>query len=255
MKLRSIFEIAHETMFLLRRGPIFIPAIVFTLIICVFAAVASAWGVAEFRKILFDIGGFGFHFIGNLVAIIWSVKIIAIARLDGSLEVQLASPVSRTAWLIGRFIGIYLSLLIMGILMLIVWQGIMLITQFGLFTKEEFLAFCLQILGWGSTAALSLFFASFCGLITALFASFALWISGLLTELIAMTIRPDDVGNTLSSIFQTMSYVWNLQNFNRTPAYLFEHGLQTVAWGSAYGIVLILFFILCGTFTFSRSFE
>src|SRR5438876_929135 len=110
MNLRSVIEIARETIYLLKRGPIFIPTIVFSIIVSAFATIASTWGVAEFRKILFDIAGFGFHLTGNLIAVIWSVKVLAVARIDGSLEVQLASPVSRSAWLLGRFLGIFFLL-------------------------------------------------------------------------------------------------------------------------------------------------
>jgi len=253
-KLRSIIEIARETLYLLRRGPIFIPAIFFTILMGLFGTIASSWGVAEFRKILFDIGGFGFHLIGNLIAVIWSVKVLAIARLDGSLEVQLASPVSRTSWLIGRFLGIFISLIIMGILMLALWQGIMLLTGFSYLKQEEFFALLIQILGWGVMAAIALFFASFCGLITALFASVSLWLSGLLTELVAATVR-HDIGPALKRFFDITNCVWNLQNFNRSPAFLLEHGLSSVAWTSLYGVLLIAFFICSASLVFTRSFE
>lgn len=251
---RSIFEIAHETIFLLRRGPIFFPAVLFILVFGVFAIIAGSWGVAEFRKVLFDMGGFGFHFIGSSVAIIWSIKLLAVSRLDGSLEVQLASPVSRSHWLLGRFLGIYISLLMMGFLMLTVWQSIMLFTDFGFFKKTEIISLTLQILGWGVIAAISLFFASFCGLITALFSSFALWISGLLTELVALTVK-EEVGNTINTLFQGLSYIWNLQHFNRSTEYISQHGGYTLLGPSLYAFLLISFFLCFATLMFSRSFE
>jgi Cu-processing system permease protein len=254
MKLRSILEIARETFYILRRGPVFIPAIFFGLMIAVFGTIASTWGVAEFRKILFDIGGFGFHLIGNMVAIIWSVKVLAVARLDGSLEVQLASPVSRPAWLVGRFLGIFVSLIMMGILMLACWQIVMILTGYGLLRQEEFFALFLQSLGWGILASIALFFASFCGLITALFASFSLWISGLLTELVAATVR-EELGATFAVFLRGMSYVWNLQNFNRTPSFIIDHGLQWVGWASLYGVMLMALFLCAGSLFFTKSFE
>jgi hypothetical protein len=224
------------------------------LVFGLFGSIASSWGVSEFRKILFDISGFGFHLIGSLVAIIWSVKLIAIARLDGSLEVQLASPVSRPSWLLGRFLGIFASLLIMGTLMLTVLQGLMLMNDFGFFRREELWALLQQIMGWGVIASIALFFASFCGLITALFSSFSLWISGLITELVALTIK-NDVAESVKVVFQGLRYVWNLQNFNRTPDFILQHGMLSVAWTSLYAFCLIAFFLCAATLMFSRSFE
>jgi len=252
MKIRKLWEIARETFYLLMRGPVFLPALFFSIIVAAFAAIASSWGVAEFRKILFDIGSFGFHFIGNLVAIIWSIKILAVSRMEGSLEVQLASPVSRSSWLIGRFAGIVLTLLLTGFLMLAIWQATMLLTDFGLMTLSEFLSLTLQILGWCVVAAMALFFASFCGLITALFASFSLWIAGLLTELIADTMGHDGA-LSLQIFFKFLVKVWNLQSFNRGPSELMDHGLTIFGYTSLYGLVLMGFFISAASLSFTRA--
>ncbi len=252
--IRSVLEIAHETLFLLRRGPIFVPALIFSIMVALFGTIASTWGVSEFRKILFDIGAFAFHFIGCIIAIVWSVKILAIARIEGSLEVQLASPVSRSSWLLGRFLGIFTSLLILGVFMLGIWQGVMFLTNFGWLRQEEFFALALQILGWGVVASIALFFATFCGLITALFSSFALWISGLLVEVVFEAVR-EDVGPSLKTFFHITKCVWNLENFNRTPSFILDHGLNYVGWSFIYGVLLIAFFLVSGTFTFSQSFE
>ena len=252
MRARNIWEIAYETLYLLLRGPVFLPSLFFSVILAAFAALASSWSVAEFRKILFDIGVFGFHLTGNLIAIIWSVKILAVARMDGSLEVQLASPVSRSSWMLGRFLGIVIALFITGFFMLVIWQGIMFVTAFGVMKLNEFLALSLQIMGWCVIAAVALFFASFCGLVTALFAAFSLWLAGLLTELVSQTVHAEN-GQILAKTFQVLSRIWNLQSFNRGPSEFLEHGPLLFGMTSLYALVLMGFFISAASLTLSRA--
>lgn len=250
--IEAIIEISRETLYLLRRGPIFVPAILFSLLLITFGSLASSWGVSEFRKIFFDISGFGFHILGNTIAIIWSIKIVSIAKLDGSLEIQLASPVSRSSWYIGRSLGIFISLLIMGALMLLITQATMLLTGFEYFRLHEFTALFLQIIGWMVVASIALFFSTFCGLVTGLFSAFSLWISGLLTELLAFTLKEDL--QALKAFFDMASKVWNLQTFNRTPSFLLEQS-SYLLWGALYALFLIMFFTVAGIMTFSRSFD
>src|SRR5690606_34381136 len=111
---KVVSVIAWETFVLLRRDKIFVPALVISLLISVLANLASDWSVEDFEKILFDIGFFGFQMTGSLVAIFWGAKIISDSRQEGSLEVQLAAPISRGSWIIGKYAGLCLCLVVLA---------------------------------------------------------------------------------------------------------------------------------------------
>src|SRR5271169_3241497 len=104
--LRAIRVIALETFLLLRRDRIFAPALVLGLAACALALLASDWSIEDFSKILYDVGYFGFQITGGLVALVWGTKTVGDSRQEGSLEVQLAAPISRFTWLIGKYLGL-----------------------------------------------------------------------------------------------------------------------------------------------------
>ncbi|MBI2602589.1 MAG: hypothetical protein HYW48_06000 [Deltaproteobacteria bacterium] len=246
-----LLSIVCGTFSSLRRGPVFLPVLFFGALISLFASLASSWGVAEFRKILFDVGSFGFHIAGNIVAMVWAAQTLAVARQDGTLEIQLASPVPRPLWITGRFLGLALAIIVLGCSMLAIWQASLLVTGFGWMTGAELAAFTLQGVGWLVVASMGLFFASFCGLVTTLFSSIAVFLAGLLTELVAETILSEG-GAILAKIFQWFKTFWNLQHFNRTPTFLEAHGSEYFLSGLAYGGFLIAFFLTAASLIFSR---
>src|SRR5690606_2914998 len=145
------------------------------LAIAFLANLASDWSVGDFTKILFDVGAFGYQITGSLVAIFWGTKLINDAQRDGSIELYLAAPIPRGVWLLGRFVGLCLSLIFLAVILLAFWQATMLLNDFELMTAKQFSVFGFMLLGWLVLAALSMFFASFCGQGVALFASISLW--------------------------------------------------------------------------------
>lgn len=248
-----LFSITRATLLGLRRGPIFVPVLILICFLAVFASIASSWGIAEFRKVLFDIACFSFNITGNCIAIFWSVKVLVFGRLDGSTEIQLASPVPRPLWILGRALGVAFALIVMGLSLILIWQIMMLITGFGLMRSEELFCLLSQILGWLVISSLALFFASFCGLVTSLFASFACLLAGLMTELIASTLHDDGAGTLLGDFFKILSKLWNLQTFNRSPNFFLESGGTLFLWTTSYACLVTAFFLCSSALVFSRK--
>lgn len=250
--MKAFISVAHETFSSLIRGPVFLPVLFFGALMSLFASLASSWSVAEFRKILFDVGSFGFHLVGNVVAIVWAAQILAVARQDGALEIQLAAPIRRSVWITGRFFGLGLAIALLGSCMLIIWQLTMFVTGFAWMNSAEWSAFILQGVGWLVVGSMGLFFSSFCRLMTTVFASFALFVTGLLTELVAETIRLEG-GAALSHGLQWFKLFWNLQHFNRSPSFLMAQGSEFFLTGLGYGCFLIAFFLAAASLVFSRK--
>lgn len=250
----ALLAITRATLLGLRRGPVFIPVLILIGFLAIFASIASSWGIAEFRKILFDIGSFSFHITGNFIAIFWAVKVLVMSRLDGSIETQLASPVSRPLWILGRALGLGFALVVLGFSLTFLWQIMMFLTGFGLMRSEELFSFLSQILGWLVISSVGLFFASFCGLVTAIFAAFASLVAGLMTELIVSTLREEDnVWSFLAYFFKILSKLWNLQVFNRSPAFFLEGGGTIFLWTTSYAFLLISLFLCATALIFSRK--
>lgn len=248
-----LWVVTREGMLLLRRDKIFLPAIVMGAVILIAAALASDWSVEDFHKILFDIGAFGFRVTGGLVAILWGTKLITDSRADGSLEVKLAAPVRRATWLLGRYLGLLATLLTLAVFLIALWQGLMVLNNYGLMTRAHRLMFAFLGIEWAVVAAMAVCFATFTRNAVALFATMCLWIAGLMIPTLAIAVSPETPAST-RMVVDTMSVMWNLSQFNLVESAI--SGIPPAAsilWGlAAYGLARVVFFLTAGAIIFSR---
>ncbi len=252
--MRKLWAVTRETLLLLRRDKIFLPAIIIGSIISAIAVLASDWGIEEFAKILFDIGAAGYHLTGVAVAMVWGTKAVTDSRAEGSLEVQLASPVSRPVWLVGKFLGLTLSLLLLGIILLATLQGLMLWKNFGWMGDKHFVVFGLLTINWLVVAALAIFFSSFAGANVALFCTLCLWLAGLVTSAVTRSISPH-TPEYMRWIVEKTALVWDLQRFNMSYIGDYDMVVPTMDqlwWRLAYGAALVIFGLSAGCAIFKR---
>lgn len=251
--MRALFYVALENFRLLRRDRIFVPAVFICILITAFANLASDWSVEDFRKILLDIGFFGFFVMGNAIAMFWGVKTLADARATGALEVQLAAPVGRSSWLLGRYAGLSAALILLALLMLGFWQGLMLVNDFGWMNQPELIGFAFIPLSWLVAAALAMLFATFCGQGVALFATASLWIAGLASRMVANSLPVDASAHTRQTVL-TLARYWDLQQLNLVD---FASGMSTIGpeelvLRASYALLLIAILISLGAVIFQR---
>ena len=207
------WNLTKESFLILRRDRVFLPIIFIGMIVSVFANIASNWGVDNYQKILFDIGLAGFRLTGATVAMLWGVRMIADPLKDRSIELRIASPSARFSWLMSRFIGLSFCLVLMGLIFAGVWQGLMMLNDFGQMTNLQNWAIGLLVLEWIILGALGLLLGTLAGFSTAFFATFALWITGLVAPLVAATLGANsDPAQT--QIVEFVANVWNFQRFN-----------------------------------------
>lgn len=251
--INGTYVTACATLTLLRRDRIFIPVCFALVAISGFAVIASEWGVAEFDKILNDVGFFGFQMTGMMVAIFWGGKIVADSKTEGSIESELAAPLSRTAWLLGKYGGLAAALLLLGALIIPVWQSLLLLNGYTWLTPVEWAAFGLTILGWLVMGAVSIFWSTLMRQGVALFTVLSLWIVGLTSGAVANTLQSDTDPLTRRMV-EAIAQAWDLQQFNliaqvtgRLP--LDPHDLS---WRAAYGVLLILFILAVASLIFER---
>lgn len=251
--MRSLLLVALESFRLLRRDRIFVPALFACALVAAFANLASEWSIEDFHKILIDIGFGGFHLAGSAVAIFWGVKTLADARDSGALEVQLAAPISRTSWLLGRYGGLAATLLLLGLVILAFWQTFMLLNDYDWMTRRELVGFAFLLLGWLVLAALAMFLATFCGQGVALFGTASLWVAGMATSLVAATLPPDAAAST-RRVVATLARFWDLQQLNLVD---FATGLAKVEpeellLRGSYGLILIGILLTLAALLFHR---
>jgi Cu-processing system permease protein len=251
--LNAIRLVAAEQFLLLRRDKIFIPAIAVAAAVAAVANIASDWSVEDFAKVLYDIGYFGFQFTGSLVALYWGVKSVNDSRQEGSIELELAAPVGRASWLLGKYLGLAVSLLLFGGVLTVLWQLAAKCNGFDWMTPAQLSVFGYMILGWLVVAALSVFCASFLGQSIALFVALSLWCVGLVTALISNTLGPDAPAFT-QFVVKGLARVWDLQQFNlidqaMRPSWL---GLAELGYRAAYGGLLILSLMTVACLIFQR---
>lgn len=251
--IQQLTTITLDSFLLLRRDKIFIPAIVGGIAIAVIANLASDWSIESFDKILFDIGTFGYHLIGSIVAILWGTKIIADAKSEGAIEAQLAAPISRTVWIVGKFLGLFLSLFFLSIILLSIWQSVMLINNFGVLTMKHLKVFLMLNFSWYVMAAVAIFFATFTNQSIALFSTFGLWIVGLSSGMVRATLSPE-TSATSKIIVEQLSVFWNLQKFNFSNRIVGEADISNVEifWNATYGISVIFFILIFAGIIFRK---
>lgn len=242
--LARLLTVVEGSFLLLMRGSLCFASLIFALLALCVAVLVAHLGVAEHSKLLFDFGLLLFHGLGMVLASFWAVRLYALARKDGSMELELASPLSRSQWLLGRAIGLALSLVCFWALLVGTWQLLLLATGFAWFASEQLASLYLQLLGWQVTAMLCLFFCSFAGALNALLFTLAMLVVGLSVEGVSKIIAVE--GESLFAvIIANLERLWNLQHFNRSPLDLAIDtasilGISTVYALSAIGIMLVM---------------
>ena len=250
---KGLYNVTIQTFLLLRRDKVFLPAVVAGIMIAALANIISDWSVEDFSKILYDVGAFGFHVTGSMVAIFWGTKVFGDARTEGSLEVQLAAPVSRSVWMVGKYLGLALALVFLWAVMLVFWQVLMQLNKFGWINERQGVFFLFQLIGWLVVGAIATFFSSFCSTTVSMFESFCMWIAGLATALVAESLATNTPLVTRNLIVG-LSQAWDLQQFNLVRYVISEPALplHEVGWRAAYGIMLIFILITSGCIVFTK---
>jgi len=209
----SWWHLSKESFLILRRDKIFIPIVIVALAIAFFANLASNWGVENYEKILFDIGLAGFRLTGGVVAILWGVRMITDPLQDRSIELRIASPSARFTWVLARFTGLALCLLLMGLIFVGIWQLLMALNQFGTMNNLQSWTLGMIVVEWLVLGAIGLLMGTIAGFSTALFATFSAWIAGLLAPIVAATAG-SSTDATQRRFLEFVADVWNFQRFN-----------------------------------------
>jgi len=252
-QLAIVYSTMLETFRLQRRDKIFVPAAVTGFGLLMFANLASSWGIENYSKILFNVGTAGFHFTGAMVALLWGSKLLSDSRSDGSIEIQLAGPINRSAWLVGKYLGLVLSLSLLGLILVGAWQVLFLATDLTWLRERDLVIFGMYALEWFLIGAIAFFFASFSSSAITLFSTVCLWLAGL-SSAVASSIMPPQTSAAVQQLIEFIARYWNLQQFNLAAYALTEEFLSHTEIGErlAYGFLLIAILITAAAVIFKR---
>ena len=251
--MRPIFIIMKETFLLLKRDKIFLPMVVVGLCLMFFASMAKESSLDELVKVLFDMGTAGFFFTGILICLFWGIKSICESRKDGSIELQLAAPVTRTQWLIGRYLGLCCSLILVGIILVAAFQLMLYLDFKRIMSWQQLIVFDYLVLGWLVFAAICVFFATFCNTPTATFSSLCVWIAGMLSGIFVDTL-PRNTNPWMEAVVKWLATFWDFQRFNLT-AYASTPTFpptSDLVWFALYGVAVIVLLLSVATVIFGQ---
>ena len=207
--MRAFMAITMESFTRLRRDRIFRPILVFGFVFILFCSLVSGWSLEEFKKILFDLSSFGFELIGVAVALLWGTKIISDAKSEGSIELQLASSINRSTWLLGKYMGLVIGLALISLTLMALWQGVLWFYGFDVFIPIESYVFLLITLEWFILGAVAIFFSTLTSQPLALFSSFSLWIVGLIVAPVIKTL-PAETPHAVKLLLVKIASFWDL---------------------------------------------
>lgn len=253
--MKQVYIIAKETFTLLRRDKIFLPIIAFGCVMMFVSSMAQDTSADELVKVMLDVGVTGFFVTGILICMLWGIKSICESRKDGSVELQLVSPISRYQWLLGKYFGLSFSLLVIGAILYIAFQVMMLLDFKQFISLHQFLIFAYMYLGWLVFAAICTFFATFCNTPTAIFSSFLVWVLGMLSGILEETLPQRSVGTWMETFINYLATFWDFQRFNLIDYTYYEatfpHATDLLSF-ALYGVALITLLLLGASFIFSK---
>ena len=241
-----ILAIAKNSFLILQRDKIFIPVLIALAVCGLVASMSSDWSIENLFDTSIMIGTLSFHSIGAVVSIFWGVRLFGNTMSDGSIEVELSSSIARYKWALGKFLGFSYVLILIAILFAFMW-GTILYVQDNLyyFLEPHFINFTTHFVLWLVLGSMSFFVSTLVNQGLAVFASFSLWIAGMISPLIIVAIKGPNLHSD-SFMAEQIAKIWDLQRLN-----LLERSLDyssMLSWSEAtpnilYGLFLTVFFL------------
>ncbi len=214
--------------------------------------VISEWTMQNMTEVLYDFGGFYLMLMSSLISIILSSKILDNA--DGSVEGVLALVQSRSVYLIGRFLGLCVSIMASTLIFLAIWQIFLLGNQLPGLNMPHLLVFFTLTVPSLLIAALSLLFSSFTQTTVTVMTSFILFGIGLMSQTLSRGL-PANASVSQRYIVEFFAKFWNLQQYNLMDALHLSGNVSNnlLLWLWIYALNMMAIFITLTIFIFAKK--
>jgi len=243
--MRKVISIAAETSILLRRDQIFQPLTVIVGAALAIAIFATDWSIEEKSSVYHNLVAFIFQISGSIISLIWGVKIISDAKIDGSIEQSMSRPVTRSQWLLGRFLGLAFTLFILSLAVGIVWRLGAYVYEIPTVVSWFTISLIQTLFLWLITGSVAVFVSTFAGPGTGLFIGASMWLLGLMSRPIAQGLSgPGFEG--FKNFTTVISNFWSLSPFV-PEAYGEIMNIKTRQVSSLYGLTVIVLLYFAGS--------
>ncbi|HEC21048.1 MAG TPA: ABC transporter permease [Candidatus Peregrinibacteria bacterium] len=196
-------------------------------------------------KITQDIGLSAISIFGVIITIFIGSRLLFKEIDRHTIYTILSKPVTRTQFILGKFIGLGLVLLVVTLIMALVFLGIVWIQGTG-FKFILLQAIFLSYLEFLLLLALAIFFSTFTSPLVTTFCTFLLFIIGHMTEdLLVFAEQSQSI--VFQKIINTIYYIVpNLENFNLKNEIVYNLGYSL----GKFGLVLLYFLLFTGLILF-----
>jgi ABC-type transport system involved in multi-copper enzyme maturation permease subunit len=245
------------------RNKILYILLAFAVVMIAFSLVLSALSIGQDKKIIQDVGLFSITFFGVLIAIMVGIGLIYNELDKRTIYVIISKPIHRFEFVIGKFMGLVLTILVNVLFMSIVFFALLYFMGIGvsLILVKAILMTCIELI---VITALATLFSSFSTPILSSVYTFMLFIAGHLSDdlirfagqmLKATPERAVTFANkVMASIAYFISWVLpQLEKFNiRNQAVNLTPITENLMLNAAYGILYTACVLFVASICFSK---
>jgi ABC-type transport system involved in multi-copper enzyme maturation permease subunit len=228
----------------------------FAMMMIACAALLSTLTVGERTKIIIDIGMASINFFGVLIAIFLGISLVSKEIDKRTIYTILSKPVSRPQFLLGKYLGLSITLLVNTIIM----TGVFSVTLWYVgerFSANIFMPIGMIYLELMVMTAVGLFFSTFTTVTSSAIFTIAVYVIGHLSgDLREMAKRVPEVSKIILDFIYYL--LPNLENFNFKgyASYMNSVPYPLLGFSMLYGIIYIFFLLGFSILIFnSREFK
>lgn len=254
----NAFVVAFNSFFILLRDRIFfwIACAMATLIFI--ASALAEWTLDNRVEIFYNFSFVIIEFFGSALAVIWATRALADSSQDGSIEIHLAAPISRSTWLFGKYLGIVFALIVINILFMLIFGTVNWLSTGIFLTPPLAIGIAFFALYWSVIAAVGVFFTSMASQLISLLTTIGLWFAGLVTSSVQQILPPQSEPAT-KWIVDFLARYWDLNQYRQITLWLTENKmspdtiskLTTLVMGQGLAIIVVL--VAAGCLLFERK--
>ncbi len=252
--MKRIFAIAKNTFKELTRQKIFFIIVLFGFAMLFISFFLYPLSVGEQSKIIRDFGLSAITFFNTLLVIITGSALLHKEMDRRTIYLVITTPVERKEIIIGKFLGLFMIVIINIIGMEIFHQTLIFFTD-RKFDLNMFIALYPFIFEISIIIAILLFFSTFTGTLFSAFMGFAFYVIGHLIE--SLKLFAEVSKSAFLKIFSYFLYYFlpNLEHFNIKNKVVYGEipGKEYFIFSTAYGLIFIILLLYTSSLIFEKK--
>jgi len=254
--MKNVWAVAANTFREAVRDRVLYNLVVFALLMMGAAILVGQISIGIEDTVIVSLGLTAISVIGLFIAVFIGVGLVSKEMDKRTLYALLAKPVQRWEFLLGKFVGLVMTLAVNTAAMAVGLYGALWIVKHELERSDAYIAMAvyLILLKLALVVALAMLFSCFTTPFLAILFTVGMYIAGLFAEELR-TIQAVDLNATTMKMLRTISYLLpNFENFNVMAAVAHGRGLPGALVGQAtlYALIYCAIVLLGATLVFAR---